>query len=63
MSSAGLRKDVVFETFSGSDQHRFDEAYRSKYRTRPYLEAIIGKHARSATVEILPGSNVASKGE
>jgi hypothetical protein len=54
ITSAGLTKDVVFETVSGTINDRIDEAYRSKYRTSPYLEAMIGERARSATVKILP---------
>ena len=63
IASAGLTKDVVFETVSGAINDRIDEAYRSKYRTSPYLEAMIGALARSATVEILPRSKAASNGE
>lgn len=49
-----MTKDVVFEPLSRSINDRIDEAYRSKYRTSPYLQAMIGERARSATVEILP---------
>ena len=63
IASAGLTKDVVFETVSRAINDRIDEAYRSKYRTSPYLEAMIGALARSATVEILPRSKAASNGE
>ena len=45
IASAGLTKDVVFETVSGAINDRIDEAYRSKYRTSPYLEAMIGARA------------------
>ena len=63
ITSAGLTKDVVFEPVSGAIKDRIDDAYRSKYQTSPYLEAMIGERARSATVEILPRANAASNGE
>jgi hypothetical protein len=63
ITAAGMTKDVLFEPVSGAIDDRIDDAYRSKYRTSPYLEAMIGERARSATVEILPRSNAASNGE
>jgi hypothetical protein len=48
-----MTKDVVFEPVSGEIIDRIDDAYRSKYRTSSYLQAMIGERARSATVEIL----------
>jgi len=32
-----MTKDVVFEPVGGIINDRIDEAYRSKYRTSPYL--------------------------
>jgi hypothetical protein len=63
IAAAAMTKDVVFEPVSGAINDRIDDAYRSKYRPSPYLEAMIGERARSATVEILPRSNAASKGD
>jgi hypothetical protein len=54
ITAAGMTKDVVFGPVSGAIIDRIDDAYRSKYRTSAYLEAMIGERARSATVEILP---------
>ena len=61
ITAAGMTKDVVFEPASGAINDRIDDAYRSKYRTSPYLQAMIGERARSATVEILPISSAAPK--
>ena len=63
ITAAGMTKDVVFEPVSGAINDRIDDAYGSKYRTSPYLEAMISDRARSATIEILPRSNAASKGD
>ena len=63
IAAAGMTKDVVFEPASGAINDRIDDAYRSKYRTSPYLQAMIGERARSATVEILPILSAAPKGD
>jgi hypothetical protein len=56
--AAGMTLEVVFEPVGGADgdglQDRIDAAYRAKYRGSPYLEPMIGKRARAATVRILP---------
>jgi hypothetical protein len=56
--AAGMTKEVVFEPAEGPGNDRLndriDEAYRAKYRGSPYLEPMIGKRARSATVRIMP---------
>ena len=57
ITSAGLTKDVVFET--GPDRRGLSLEVPPSL----YLEAMIGERARSATVEILPRSNAASNGE
>jgi len=31
-----------------------NEAYRAKYKGRPYLDAMIGARARSAMVKVVP---------
>jgi hypothetical protein len=49
---AGMTKDVVFEPIAEAVNERIDEAYRSKYRGSPYLGAMIGERARSATVKV-----------
>jgi hypothetical protein len=49
---AGLTKQVAFEPVSGDVNDRIDDAYRKKYAGSPYLKAMIGTRARSATVRI-----------
>jgi hypothetical protein len=52
--AAGMTKEVSFEPVEGPINDRIDEAYRSKYRDSPYLNAMIGARARSATVKVMP---------
>jgi hypothetical protein len=60
--AAGLTIEVSFEPVGGVGhdrmqdriQARIDDAYREKYRGSPYLDPMIGKRARSATVRIMP---------
>ncbi len=54
ITAAGITKDVTFEAEDGAINDRIDEAYRAKYKTSPYLQPMIGKRARSATVKITP---------
>src|SRR3981081_2227277 len=56
--AAGMTQEVAFEPVHGPTndqiQDRVDDAYRAKYRGSPYLNPMIGKRARSATVRIMP---------
>ena len=52
--AAGLTKEVTFVPVNGAINDRIDDAYRMKYQGSPYLSAMIGARARSATVEIMP---------
>jgi hypothetical protein len=61
--AGGMIKDVVFDAVAGTINDRIDEAYRSKYRTSPYLHHMIGDRARSATVKIIPRSDAGSEGD
>jgi hypothetical protein len=54
ITAAGMTKEVTFEPVDGPINGRIDEAYRAKYRGSPYLGAMIGTRARSATVKIMP---------
>ena len=54
ITAAGVTKDVTFEPVDGPINDRIDDAYRAKYRSSPYLGAMIGARARSATVRITP---------
>jgi hypothetical protein len=51
---AGMTKDVGFEPVEGPINDRIDDAYRAKYKSNPYLRAMIGKGARAATVRVMP---------
>ena len=52
--TAGMTKEVTFESAGGSINDRVDVAYRVKYKNNPYLNPMIGVRARSATVKIMP---------
>jgi hypothetical protein len=56
--AAGGQWEVGFEAVDGPGndglQDRIDEAYRVKYKGSPYLDPMISKRARSATVRITP---------
>jgi hypothetical protein len=54
ITAAGITKDVTFEPGDGSINDRIDDAYRAKYKTSPYLQPMISKRTRSATVKIEP---------
>ncbi|WP_414472860.1 DUF2255 family protein [Microvirga sp. M2] len=54
ISVAGMTKDVAFEPIDGPINDAIDDAYRAKYRSSPYLGAMIGTRARAATVRITP---------
>ena len=51
---AGIIREVLFEEATGVINNKIDEAYREKYKGNPYLNAMTGDRARSATVRILP---------
>ena len=51
---AGMTKDVAFEPIDEPINDAIDDAYRAKYRGSPYLRAMIGARARSATVKVMP---------
>lgn len=52
--AAGMTKEVTFEPVDGPINNRIDDAYRAKYHGSPYLSPMIGAHARSATVKVIP---------
>jgi len=54
ITAAGMTKEVAFESVEGDVNDRIDDAYRTKYRTSPYLESMVGPRARRATVEVEP---------
>lgn len=52
--AAGMTKEVTFEPVDGPINDLIDDAYRTKYQGSPYLRAMIGARARSATVKVMP---------
>lgn len=54
ITAAGMTKEVSFEGVDGKINNRIDDAYRTKYQTSPYLEPMIEKRARVATIKIIP---------
>ena len=54
ITAAGITKDVTFEALDGAINDRIDDAYRAKYKTSPYLQPMISRRSRSATVKIEP---------
>lgn len=54
ITAAGMTKEVTFEPVEGPINDRIDDAYRAKYRGSPYLNPMIGTHARAATVKVMP---------
>jgi hypothetical protein len=54
ITAAGMTKEVTFEPVEGPVNDRIDDAYRAKYHDSLYLSPMIGPHARSATVKVMP---------
>ncbi len=54
ITAAGITKEVTFEPVDGPANDLIDDAYRAKYKSSPYLGAMIGARARSATVKVIP---------
>ncbi|WP_353073654.1 DUF2255 family protein [Tunturiibacter gelidoferens] len=54
ITAAAITKDVTFEALDGTINERIDDAYRAKYKASLYLQPMIGRHSRSATVKIEP---------
>lgn len=52
--TAGMVKDVVFETVSSDLDNQIDDAYNEKYNGSPYLLPMINERAKSATIRINP---------
>ena len=57
--AAGMTREVKFELVDGPISDRVDDAYRAKYHGSPYLNAMIGPRARSATVKVMPRDRAA----
>lgn len=52
--AAGITKEVTFEPVNGPINDLIDDGHRAKYRGSPYLGAMIGARARSATIKVMP---------
>lgn len=55
ISAAGMTKEVSFEPIEGPINDRIDDAYRTKYKSSPYLPPMISARARAATIKVTPG--------
>ncbi|UZR96450.1 DUF2255 family protein [Chondrinema litorale] len=53
IEAAGLTKKVRFELIEGDINDKIDEAYRQKYSKSPYLNSMISRNAKAATVKVL----------
>jgi hypothetical protein len=51
--AAGMTKEVIFKTVDAPTD-LIDDAYRAKYHGSPYLNPMIGRRARAATVKVMP---------
>jgi len=54
ITAAGITKEVTFKQIEGEVNDLIDDAYRKKYKDSPYLNPMLGKRARSATVKVIP---------
>ena len=54
ITAAGLTVEVTFEAVMEAANDRIDDAFRTKYEGSPYLNAMIGTRARTATVKVIP---------
>jgi hypothetical protein len=54
ISAAGRMRVVAFEPVDGPINDLIDDAYRAKYRGSSYLGPLVGTHARSTTLMVIP---------
>ena len=54
ITAAGLTVEVTFEAVMEAANDRIDDAYRTKYKGSPYLNAMVGTRARAATIKVIP---------
>lgn len=54
ITAAGITKEVTFKQIEGEVNDLIDDVYRKKYKDSPYLNPMLGKRARSATVKVIP---------
>jgi hypothetical protein len=61
ISAAGMTKEVIFEAVDGAINKEIDEAYRTKYKDSPYVNAMVSERAASTTIKITPSDGVENK--
>ena len=54
IQAADMTKEVAFELVDGTINNSIDDAYQKKYQGSPYLNSMISKRAKEATIKILP---------
>ena len=54
ITAAGMTKEVSFEPVEGAINDAIDDAYREKYKRSKWLEPMVSKKVRGATVKISP---------
>ncbi|MEJ2635213.1 MAG: DUF2255 family protein [Calditrichia bacterium] len=56
ITAAGMTREVIFEQADADAglNDSIDDAYRKKYSSSPYLDAMISHRARSSTVKVIP---------
>ena len=52
IEAAGMVKKVHFEAVTGNINAQIDAAYQEKYRSSPYLKAMVSERAKTATVRV-----------
>ncbi|MCG6189494.1 DUF2255 family protein [Maribellus maritimus] len=57
IEAAGMVKEVQFEPVTGNINEKIDDAYREKYSNSPYLQSMISKRAKAATVRVYKEDN------
>jgi hypothetical protein len=60
ITAAGIQEGSRFRASRRCSNDRIGDAYRAKYKGRPYLSPMIGARARSATVKIIPRASKTS---
>lgn len=64
ITAAGMTKQVSFKLEDNEAMnHRVDEAYRTKYKGSPYLDAMVSPRSRSATVKVTPRETKEASGK
>ncbi|WP_421879102.1 DUF2255 family protein [Marinoscillum sp.] len=52
IEAAGMVKKVSFAPIEGAINEQIDQAYKDKYSSSPYMNAMISDRAKAATVEV-----------